>query len=194
MGRWGRGPSRLLFCPAVSSLPLLSIGPTSRLPRDDGSHEGEAITAWSSLPRWTSRRVRWDRWPGLGRCVPCRRPEGDLRGIVRVALEPGRLVQEEDAMLGQAHLPRPGNEAAANEAGVGDGVVERAERAGSKPLIEWILVHSSASSKESGGRIVTIRFTSVIFPEPGAGECTFGSEHQKSADRHARRMSRDRGR
>jgi hypothetical protein len=46
-------------------------------------------------------------------------------------------------------------------------VVTRAALAGSKPLIEWILVHSSASSKESGGRIVTIRFASIVLPEPG---------------------------
>jgi transposase len=46
-------------------------------------------------------------------------------------------------------------------------VVTSAALAGSRPEMEWILVHSSASSKESGGRIVTIRFASIVFPEPG---------------------------
>ena len=42
--------------------------------------------------------------------------------------------------------------------------------------MEWILVHSSASSKESGGRIVTIRFASIVFPDPGGPTSkTFGS-------------------
>jgi hypothetical protein len=56
-------------------------------------------------------------------------------------------------------------------------VVTCAALAGSRPLIEWILVHSSASSKESGGRMVTIRFASIVFPEPGGPtSSTFGSE------------------
>ena len=39
------------------------------------------------------------------------------------ALEFRQFVQEEDAVVGQAHLPRPGGGAAADEPGVGDGVV-----------------------------------------------------------------------
>src|SRR5438067_5956312 len=46
-------------------------------------------------------------------------------------------------------------------------VVTSAALAGRRPEIEWILVHSSASSKERGGRIVAIRFASMVFPEPG---------------------------
>ena len=44
------------------------------------------------------------------------------------ALEFRQFVQEEDAVVGQAHLPRPGGGAAADEPGVGDGVVRRPER------------------------------------------------------------------
>jgi hypothetical protein len=37
--------------------------------------------------------------------------------------------------------------------------------------MEWILVHSSASSKERGGRMLAIRLASIVFPDPGeAGE------------------------
>ena len=56
-------------------------------------------------------------------------------------------------------------------------VVIRVARAGSKPEIEWILVHSNASSKERGGRMVAIRFASIVFPEPGGPtRSRFGSE------------------
>jgi hypothetical protein len=33
--------------------------------------------------------------------------------------------------------------------------------------MEWILVTSRASSKERGGRMLTIRFASIVYPEPG---------------------------
>jgi hypothetical protein len=59
--------------------------------------------------------------------------------------------------------------------------VTKAALAGSRPLIEWILVHSSASSKESGGRMVTIRFARIVFPEPGGPtRRSFGSERLHS--------------
>jgi hypothetical protein len=64
-----------------------------------------------------------------------------LQGI---AAELGQLVEEEDAVVGEAHLPRAGNAAAADEAGVGDRVMRRAEGrrarrawpAGRRPAIE----------------------------------------------------------
>jgi hypothetical protein len=46
-------------------------------------------------------------------------------------------------------------------------VVARAASAASRPEREWILVHSRASSKERGGRMVAIRFASIALPEPG---------------------------
>ena len=42
-------------------------------------------------------------------------------------LNSGQFVQEEHAVVGQAHLPRPGVGAAADEPGVGDGVVRGPE-------------------------------------------------------------------
>ena len=61
-------------------------------------------------------------------------------------------------------------------------VVTSAAFAGGRPLIEWIFVHASASSKESGGRMVTIRFASILFPLPGGptSSSTFGSEHLRT--------------
>jgi hypothetical protein len=51
------------------------------------------------------------------------------KGTRHLGLELGQLVQEEDTVVGQAHLARLGDRAAADETGVGDGVVGRAERA-----------------------------------------------------------------
>jgi hypothetical protein len=80
----------------------------------------------------------------------------------------------------QAYLSRPRDGAAADEAGVGDRVMRRAEGAsrhegsvGGQQAADRVDLGTSAqrapgaSSKERGGRIVTIRFASIVFPEPG---------------------------
>src|SRR5712691_8299673 len=57
-------------------------------------------------------------------------------------------------------------------------VVTSAALAGKRPEMEWILVHSNASSKERGGRMLTIRFASMVLPEPGGPtRSAFVSEH-----------------
>ena len=48
--------------------------------------------------------------------------------LERLAIELGHLVEEEDALVGQADLARLGRAAAADQAGVADGVVRGAER------------------------------------------------------------------
>ena len=48
--------------------------------------------------------------------------------LEHVALELRQLIEEEHAVVRQAHLARPGDLAAADQARVGDGVVRRAER------------------------------------------------------------------
>jgi hypothetical protein len=66
--------------------------------------------------------------------------------LQHLALELGQLVQEQHPVMRQAHLSRPGNGAAADEAGIGEGVVRGAEGAGGdeggvggrSPLMEWI--------------------------------------------------------
>ena len=50
--------------------------------------------------------------------------------LQHVARKLGQLVQKEDAVVGQADLAGAGDDAAADQAGVGDGVVRRAEGAG----------------------------------------------------------------
>ena len=55
--------------------------------------------------------------------------EGLAQHFEDVAPELGELVEEEDAVVGQGDLAGPRDCAAAGEAGVGDGVVRRAERA-----------------------------------------------------------------
>jgi hypothetical protein len=82
--------------------------------------------------------------------------------------------------MGKAHFARPGDGAAADEAGIGDRVVGREEGAGGdegsigrQQAADRVDLGASAqwapgaSSKESGGRIVTIRFASIVLPEPG---------------------------
>jgi hypothetical protein len=74
-------------------------------------------------------------------------------------------------VVGEADLPRLGDRAAADEAGIGDGVVRPAEGTrgdqggvGGEQAADRVNLGASAqgapgaSSKESGGRIVTIRF------------------------------------
>ena len=63
--------------------------------------------------------------------------DGDLAVLERlaqhlehVAAELGQLVEEEHAVVRQRHLAGPRDGAAADQAGVGDGVVRRAERPG----------------------------------------------------------------
>ena len=52
--------------------------------------------------------------------------------------------------------------------GVRKGRVPRSGRsAGSSPAILWIWVTSSASSKDGGGRMLTILRASIVLPEPG---------------------------
>ena len=79
-----------------------------------------------------------------------------------VAAELEHLVEKQHAVMGEADFAGPRLRAAADERGVGDGVVRRAERAigraarrrgGSSPATECTAVTSSASSKVSGGRI-----------------------------------------
>ena len=55
--------------------------------------------------------------------------EGLAEGFQGLAAEFGELVQEEHAAVGQANLAGPGRGAAADHAGVGDGVVRGAEGA-----------------------------------------------------------------
>jgi hypothetical protein len=56
-------------------------------------------------------------------------------------------------------------------------VVTSAALAGRRPLMEWILVHSRASSKKRGDRMVTIRFASIVFPEPGVAMSTHSGQN-----------------
>jgi len=52
-------------------------------------------------------------------------------------LEFGKLVQEQDPVMGQADLSRPGNGPAADETGVGDRVVRGPKRpGGDRPGVE----------------------------------------------------------
>ena len=60
------------------------------------------------------------------------------------AIELGQLVEEENAMVSQADLARRGRTAAADHAGVTDGVMWRTERP---------LSHQSGASGESGDRM-----------------------------------------
>jgi hypothetical protein len=72
-----------------------------------------------------------------------------------VARKFGQLVEEKQAVVRERDFAGAGHDAAADEAGVGDGVVRRAEgplrdeagRGSSTPATEWILVVSRASSK-----------------------------------------------
>jgi hypothetical protein len=87
-----------------------------------------------------------------------RRTSRTLRG------NSGSSSRKEQAVVGERDLAGPRDHAAADQAGVGDGVVRRAEgpvvtrpwSASSTPATEWILVVSSASSKaqrrEDGGQ------------------------------------------
>jgi hypothetical protein len=50
--------------------------------------------------------------------------QGLARDLEHLGLEPGQLVEEEDAVVGQAHLARSRDGAAADKAGLGDGVGE----------------------------------------------------------------------
>jgi hypothetical protein len=53
--------------------------------------------------------------------------EGLAEGFEGIVAELRQLVEEEDTVLGQAHLAGSGDTAAADEAGVGDGVARRTE-------------------------------------------------------------------
>ena len=79
-------------------------------------------------------------------------------------------------MVREADLAGTGRaDAAADQAGVGDGVMRRAERtvgeqarAGREQAGDAVdLVVSSASGKVSGGRMPARRLASIVLPEPG---------------------------
>jgi hypothetical protein len=53
--------------------------------------------------------------------------QGLAEGLQGIAAELGQLVEEEDAVVGETHFSRPGDAAAADEAGVGDRMVGRTE-------------------------------------------------------------------
>jgi len=53
--------------------------------------------------------------------------QGLAEGFEGIAAELGQLVQEEDAVVGEADLSRAAEAAAADEAGIGDGVMGGAE-------------------------------------------------------------------
>src|ERR1051326_9123605 len=55
--------------------------------------------------------------------------EGLAHDFEHFALELGQLVEEENAVMSEADLAGPGDRATADEAGIGDRVVRRAERA-----------------------------------------------------------------
>ena len=54
---------------------------------------------------------------------------GLAKDLEDILPELGRLIQEKHAVVGKAHLPRLGYLAAADQAGIGDGMVRRAKRA-----------------------------------------------------------------
>ena len=92
------------------------------------------------------------------------------------AIELRHLVEEQHAVVRERDLAGARNRAAADQGDVRDRVMRRAERprcradphpAGSVPATEWIAVHSSASSKVSGGRIPPSRRASIVLPAPG---------------------------
>jgi hypothetical protein len=110
--------------------PACDTGSSAGCPRCGRAEGTHAVGAgsWGAASGGAAGRVG-ERGGGAG--------DGELAVFERLAqhfqhlaLELGQLVQEEDTMVGQAHLARPGDGAAADEAGVGDEVVGRAEGAG----------------------------------------------------------------
>ena len=96
----------------------------------------------------------------------------DLEGM---PAELRHLVEEQDAVMGQADLAGPRDGAAADERDIGDRMMRRAERAlGQQARARWqqsatecTVVTSSASSKVSGGRIPASRRAIIVLPAPG---------------------------
>ena len=85
-----------------------------------------------------------------------------------------RLVQEQDAVVGQADLPRPGDAPIAPDHGdVGRGVVRRAERrdpgdvSAPPSSASRIAATSSTCSSISGGNSPGSRCASMVLPTPG---------------------------
>jgi hypothetical protein len=88
----------------------------------EGSNSSQAVTVAAM-----SRRYRASKCP-----VPDASPkswQGLAQRLQDVTVEVGQLVEEEDAVMGEADLPRTRDVAAADEARVGDGVVGRTEGA-----------------------------------------------------------------
>jgi hypothetical protein len=112
--------------------------------------------------------------PGQGHEAVLQRLAQRLEGVPAELRE---LVEEEDAVVGEAHFPGTRDAPTADEAGVGDGVVGRAEgaageeglaggeEAGDGPELGDLT--SSASRKVRGGRMVGRRLASMVLPEHG---------------------------
>jgi hypothetical protein len=91
-----------------------------------------------------------------------------------VTAELGQLVEEKDTVVGEAHLPRAGDAAAADEAGVGNTVMERAE--GRRQRRAWPAGRRPAMGGRAGGlkdfleaeqrRMEGSRLASIILPAP----------------------------
>ena len=99
------------------------------------------------------------------------------QNLEHVLLELRQLVEEEHAVVGERHLARPGHVAAADQAGVGDGVVGRAERPGDEQ--RCLLRQQPGDGIDLGGleglvqgqiagRMVGSRRASMVLPVPGA--------------------------
>src|SRR6266511_1473350 len=86
--------------------------------------------------------------------------EGFAQDLDDMALELGQLIQKENAMMRQGHLPRQGLLASADQAHLGDRVarngrvVTKAVRPPVRPATRWMQVGSRASARRIAGRMV----------------------------------------
>ena len=98
--------------------------------------------------------------------------------LERRARELGQLVEEQHAVVGEARLARRRDRAAADQAGGGDhgGAARGTGRSAisppprRSPATLWMRVTSTASARESGGRIEGSRRASIVLPTPGGPE------------------------
>ena len=108
--------------------------------------------------------------------------QGLAQHLQDVLFEFRQFVQKQHAVVGQGDLAGPGNGAAADQAGVGDGVVGRTEGANGDQSVaagaagrRWSGSWSSPGPRRSerAGRIVGSRRASIVLPLPG------GPTHQE---------------